>query len=124
MQSKAHIKDLCSDHAEKMASARPLPSRPLTKEPNAMKITRAQVFAKAEALGVEISVEKDWNGRHFHAYAPTGKIFSGSLARASVHHSSLGDAMVGETPDWASMFSEIETEDCPYGIDCDCCRPD
>ena len=89
-----------------------------------MKITRAQVFAKAEALGVEISVEKDWNGRHCHAYAPTGKIFAGSLARASVHHSGLGDAMVGETPDWASMFSEIETEDCPYGIDCDCCHPE
>ena len=88
---------------------------------NRMKITRTQVFARAEALGVEISVEKDRNGRHYHAYAPAGKIFSGPLARARAHNSGLADPTVGETPDWAAMLSEIETVDSPYGRDCDCC---
>ena len=86
-----------------------------------MKVTRAQVFARAEALGVEIDVEVNRDGRHYHAYAPAGKIFSGPLARASARNSGLADPMVGETPDWAAMLSEIETVDCPYGRDCDCC---
>ena len=85
-----------------------------------MGVTRKQVFNKAAQLGVEIDEHTPYWGRHFHAYAPLGKIFIGS----SCHNANLGDAPTSEKPDWGHMLNELELEDCDQGPNCDYCHPE
>jgi hypothetical protein len=83
------------------------------------KVTRAQFFARAAALGIEIDEDRDVEGVAFMANAPAGYRFEASTA----HCCALGGADPGERVDYGRMLADLELIPCT-DPKCEYCNPD